>query len=639
MFRQREETTTMKTVAPRTSVSLLFALFTVLAGLCAPAQGRPQLTLAPGFEKVVPGNWQTVWVAVENFADDEAVFGMVRVVLENAQTRVPLASYAVPVTVGKGANTVSAPLTVYVPNYPPVRFNVQLVENRDDRGGIIAAKTFTLPIRSSDITLLSVGQMGQSGAKFASGTNVRVQQGGHVLVPLTWQLNSYNKTARAPQPARVEPMTNPGFLPEHAAGYEPINVVYFGPDVLPDALSNAQANALRGWVQSGGIAVWSDDNATKRWQTDSRFQVFAGVFPSNPARLNPIGLGFAARISQSQNTPATWKRLVESGTTTPRLGSLLNNTEYWYGYSFHESPLAGLGGGAPRPLFVGLFLVGYLLLLAPVNYLILKRRDKREWAWLSVPALVIVFSASAFVWGRSKNGGRVLLGVASLVEAGSGQGEATAQVSAGVFAPRRGRYTLTLQAPNVLARDSDRGNYDGDEPLYTYTDAGRGFTEIRAAQLPMWGARTFGFHAGSVSIGQGVTLNLRRTATQIQGTITNHTGSDLNGAYLQNKTSAYPLPSLQSGATVPVRVMLTNSKPIETSLGQARKQQAQTDPKIAKQIINTLSNITSQVTSDPQTIALLAWLPRSPVPVLVDGQTVNNQKQATLLVIYGRAQP
>jgi hypothetical protein len=372
-----------------------------------------------------------------------------------------------------------------------------------------------------------------------------------------------------------------------------------------------------------------------------RFQTFAGVSLPRPARLTPIGLGFAARIAPDQNTKPTWKALVESGTTTPQLGHLLTNTEYWYGNSFSQSPLSGLGNSAPRPLWVGLFLVGYVLLLAPVNYLLLKRRDKREWAWATVPALVVLFSVSAFAWGRSKNGGRVLLSTASLVEVGSGQSEAFVQAIVGVFAPVRGRYTLTLQAPNTLTRESDR--YNNNEPLYTYTDTRRNITEIRGAQIPMWGARTFGFHTASLPLGQGVTLNLRKTATYIEGTITNQTGNDLTGAYLQNKTNVYALPDLPSGATVPVRINLNGTlEPLAQifSLDTALNKQAQKQPgvnrKIAQGVINTVSNITGQVSFDPQTVTLMAWLSRSPVPVLVDGQTITGQKQATLLVVHGR---
>ena len=35
---------------------------------------------------------------------------------------------------------------------------------------------------------------------------------------------------------------------------------------------------------------------------------------------------------------------------------------------------------------------GYILLIGPLNYLILKRLDRRELAWLTMPALIVVFA-------------------------------------------------------------------------------------------------------------------------------------------------------------------------------------------------------------------------------------------------------
>ena len=37
-------------------------------------------------------------------------------------------------------------------------------------------------------------------------------------------------------------------------------------------------------------------------------------------------------------------------------------------------------------------LFGYIVLVGPVNYLVLRRLDRREWAWFTVPALIVVFT-------------------------------------------------------------------------------------------------------------------------------------------------------------------------------------------------------------------------------------------------------
>src|SRR3990172_8003163 len=49
-------------------------------------------------------------------------------------------------------------------------------------------------------------------------------------------------------------------------------------------------------------------------------------------------------------------------------------------------------------------LVAYIVLIGPVNYLVLRRLDRREWAWLTMPLLIVVFSAGAFGLGRLLKG-------------------------------------------------------------------------------------------------------------------------------------------------------------------------------------------------------------------------------------------
>ena len=51
------------------------------------------------------------------------------------------------------------------------------------------------------------------------------------------------------------------------------------------------------------------------------------------------------------------------------------------------------------------FLITYILLLAPVNYLILKRLDRREMGWVSIPILIVGFVATSYLIALSIKGG------------------------------------------------------------------------------------------------------------------------------------------------------------------------------------------------------------------------------------------
>ena len=54
----------------------------------------------------------------------------------------------------------------------------------------------------------------------------------------------------------------------------------------------------------------------------------------------------------------------------------------------------------PFSLFFWL-LIGYAVLVAPVLYYVLKRFDRREWAWFLIPLIAIITSISIYVTGTS----------------------------------------------------------------------------------------------------------------------------------------------------------------------------------------------------------------------------------------------
>ena len=46
-----------------------------------------------------------------------------------------------------------------------------------------------------------------------------------------------------------------------------------------------------------------------------------------------------------------------------------------------------------------MLLGAYILLIGPINYLVLRRLDRREWAWVTMPVLIVVFAVGAYGFG------------------------------------------------------------------------------------------------------------------------------------------------------------------------------------------------------------------------------------------------
>lgn len=117
------------------------------------------------------------------------------------------------------------------------------------------------------------------------------------------------------------------------------------------------------------------------------------------------------------------------------------------------------------PLFA--FLGLYIVLVGPANYLLLNRINRREWAWVSIPALILVFSVLSYVLGFNLRGNEVTLNRLAVVQSWNNSERARVDELVGLLSPRRSQYTLSgsdnaslrpiprpLQAAGILSRNT-----------------------------------------------------------------------------------------------------------------------------------------------------------------------------------------
>jgi hypothetical protein len=96
-------------------------------------------------------------------------------------------------------------------------------------------------------------------------------------------------------------------------------------------------------------------------------------------------------------------------------------------------------------------LAGYIVLVGPLNYLVLRRLDRREWAWLTIPALVVVFAVGTYAFGRVLKGDDVIVNQLSVVRTASGTEQGLAQTYVGVFSPTRQKFDISVGRAPLLS--------------------------------------------------------------------------------------------------------------------------------------------------------------------------------------------
>lgn len=212
-------------------------------------------------------------------------------------------------------------------------------------------------------------------------------------------------------------------------------------------------------------------------------------------------------------------------------------------------------------------LAGYIVVIGPLNYLILRRLDRRELAWITMPVLVLGFAAAAFGYGALLRGTDVAVNEIAIIRGAPDATEATAQVWFGVFSPTRSTYQVDLPQGALLASPmtseqlSGGGGFldlvqgTGSERPSEVRNLNVGTSSIRVvrAELPVAGPRMH------------VSLTLENSI--LTGTFQNASDKVLENVAVVLGSSSVVLGNVGPGTTVPVHLPVRNN-PFGTSLAE-----------------------------------------------------------------------
>lgn len=291
-------------------------------------------------------------------------------------------------------------------------------------------------------------------------------------------------------------------VPDRASALDAVDVIVFT-DVDTGALSTAQRRALAEWVTAGGhLVVTGGPN----WQgTAAGLGDLLPFQPSGTATLESLApLGEWLAVNDNEVRALDAASVVSTGTLTERARALVTaddnlpllvrhtvgdgtvdyltadpNTQplrgwgrlpdLWYTLQATRASTPGwshgfgnwdqaaraveiLPGFDPLPDILPLFgfLAAYIVLIGPINYLILNRINRREWAWITIPVLILIFSIASWQFGSNLRGNEAILNRLAVVQTWPGSSAAQVDGLVGLLSPRRTQYTLVAQDAAVL---------------------------------------------------------------------------------------------------------------------------------------------------------------------------------------------
>lgn len=358
-----------------------------------------------------------------------------------------------------------------------------------------------------------------------------------------------------------------------------------------DTLSKSQISGISGWVKSGGTIVLAGgagypktaaafaDIAPVQYEGTFSVTSLPEIVALGGKPLNLEGnltLSDALPLEESQvlyradNKPLFVSRQIEQGTAlyaaydlsmTP-IASWNGHPKVWSNLLKSDLPLNNQYGMTPEnqlnnlgyilnyfpslkmPGFSGLvwMLLVYLVVVAPVLYWILRKVDKREWAWWIIPLIAIIASGTVYTVG-SADKTKELAHTLNILEL-NGKGSSTTTSATAFFTPSSGDYTLEFPKNTHirLQRDSGLGTSSANN---SFIEVSNEKTKVDLLNMPQWSlAKMWAEQSDNRQVGQmKVSLSLNDQGT-IEGEVINETTSDLTKVVLVVGAKVYELGDL-----------------------------------------------------------------------------------------------
>jgi hypothetical protein len=485
-------------------------------------------------------------------------------------------------------------------------------------------------------------------------------------------LNSLNSIALPAVSGATVRHLDVAALPESAASLRGVNALFLH-DVDTAPLSQAQRDALARWVQVGGQLVVSGGGGGQRTvagladllPADVTGEVSQGdlgalgtLAEAAPPPVTGAALSVARPRATAESLPPEaallfrWPRGAGAVTFTtfdlaglrgwdgePRLwGRLLAPLEMLApGFDARQRRLNLLQSslrlpslGLPSAVTLFCFLIGYIFVIGPLNYLMLRRLRRLEWAWMTVPAAVLLFATGLYIIGFGGRGGQSQISQIAVVQGSEGDARGFVTSFVGLFSPRRASYTLGFPPETLISEVRTFNDLIGDTAIVRQGDAG---AEVPDVLVDVGSVRTF-MAEGAAVVPLSVQSDLSGDQQQITGEIRNAGSQPLEDVLVVRGSAFQSLGTIAPGASRQVSLGLNRNFPWGVNMSRSGLFERQ-------QILSALfeggparfgnPNAPSQPI-DERGVYLLAWSSEPSVLVHLDGNEAS-QDGLTLYII------
>ncbi len=295
-------------------------------------------------------------------------------------------------------------------------------------------------------------------------------------------------------------------------------------------------------------------------------------------------------------------------------------------------------------------IIGYILLIGPLSYLVLRRLDRRELAWVVAPILVLVFSAISYGIGASMKGSQIIVNQIALVRTSTDGTAASVSTYAGIFSPTRASYDLTVRGDallSALAANNVDPSFGGQ--IVNYATEQGDPAHLRGLAVSVFGLQAIRAEA-VIAYAPSLRVTWSVIGANLEGRATNDGVAPVEDVAVISRSGGVMVGTLAPGESKTFRM------PLRNLAGSSASQQvygiaafdsstaAQRQITIRSQVIDALvgysggfpgkmGGVTGGIDRGPFVIGWQA--DTSPVEVEVDGERVQRYAQAVEVISGG----
>ncbi len=207
----------------------------------------------------------------------------------------------------------------------------------------------------------------------------------------------------------------------------------------------------------------------------------------------------------------------------------------------------------PSTALLVLFLFIYVIIIGPANYLVLKRMNRRELAWVTIPIIIIIFTGLAYFTGFQIKGNDTIVNQMAVAYGRAGGDEIRAQSLIALYSPRRRTFDMIVPG-STLTRPFEQG-FSGVSGGGSIDAIQRGSdVTLTGIRVDVSGTETFiaDHYEPAPNISGQASLEIVGTAVNLSATIQNNGDIPLQTATLLMGTSIVEVGDIDPGQTVTV---------------------------------------------------------------------------------------